>query len=204
MAIHLLRDLENLKKELLTVGSLVEEATNKAILALVDRRPDLADDVCRGDLIVEEQELRVEDECLKILALHQPVAADLRYVVAMLKVNNDLERVGDLAGNIAARAKDLAAADPVPVPSEITTMSDHAQRMLRDCLTMRWSSPTASWRAGCIRKMSWWTRSTNRPSTCSKPACANSRRAFLRRSSCFRYPDTSSASPTLPPTLPRT
>lgn len=134
MAIHLLRDLESLKKELLTVGSLVEEATSKAILALVDRRPDLADEVRHGDRIVDEQELRVEDECLKILALHQPVAADLRYVVAMLKVNNDLERVGDLAGNIASRAKELAKAGTVPVPSQITQMSDHAQRMLRDSL----------------------------------------------------------------------
>ncbi len=134
MAIHLLRDLESLKKELLTVGSLVEEATNKAILALVDRRPDLADEVRHGDRIVDEQELRVEDECLKILALHQPVAADLRYVVAMLKVNNDLERVGDLAGNIAARAKELTKGEPVSVPSEITRMSDVTQRMLRDCL----------------------------------------------------------------------
>lgn len=134
MAIHLLRDLEQLKRELLAVGSLVEEAVHNAIIALVERREDLAAEVRRGDRKVDEQELRVEDECLKVLALHQPVAIDLRYVVAMLKVNNDLERVGDLAGNIAGRAIALARADTVTVPSEIVEMSDRVEGMLRDCL----------------------------------------------------------------------
>jgi len=134
VAIHLLRDLENLKRELLTVGSLVEDATNKAILALVDRRPELAEEVRVGDRVVDKQEVHVEDVCLKILALHQPVATDLRFVVAVLKVNNDLERVGDLAGNIASRARDLASGEPVPVPAEINEMSTRVRAMLCDCL----------------------------------------------------------------------
>ncbi|RMH22454.1 MAG: phosphate transport system regulatory protein PhoU [Acidobacteria bacterium] len=134
MPTHLLRDLERLKKEILTVGSLVEEATNKAILALVDRRTELAEEVREGDRLVDEREVQVEEECMKILALHQPVAADLRFVVAMLKVNNDLERVGDLADNIAARALSLAAGEPLSVPPEIVDMSAKVQAMLRDSL----------------------------------------------------------------------
>jgi phosphate transport system protein len=76
----------------------------------------------------------VEEECLKVLALHQPVAADLRFVVAVLKVNNDLERVGDLAGNIASRAKFFVDHPTVAVPEEITTMADAARAMLRHSL----------------------------------------------------------------------
>ncbi len=134
MARHLLRDLEALKKDLLTIGSLVEDATNKAILALVDRRVDLAEAVLRSDREVDEREVRLEDACLKVLALHQPVAADLCFVVIVLKVNNDLERVGDLAGNIAERAISIAQPDPIAVPPEISTMTRKVQVMLRDSL----------------------------------------------------------------------
>ena len=142
MATHLLRDLEQLKKQLLGVGSLVEEAVHKAIVALVERRADLAEEVRRGDRKIDDEELQVEDECLKILALHQPVASDLRYVVAILKVNNDLERMGDLAGNIASRAKVLATGDPIPVPNEILEMGEHVERMLRDALNAMVESDT--------------------------------------------------------------
>ncbi|MEM8996335.1 MAG: phosphate signaling complex protein PhoU [Acidobacteriota bacterium] len=134
MAIHLLRDLEKLKKEILLVGSMVEEATEKAVLALRDRRADLAEEVNAGDKQVDDQEIKVEEECLKLLALHQPVANDLRFVVAALKVNNDLERVGDLAGNLADRVLFLADREPVPVPDEILTMADRVPLMLRRSL----------------------------------------------------------------------
>jgi phosphate transport system protein len=134
MAIHLLRDLEKLKKEILLLGSLVEQALDKSIVALFDRRPPLAEEVKRGDREVDQREIRVEEECLKILALHQPVANDLRFVVAIMKVNNDLERVGDLAGNLAERAMDLAAQEPISFPDEIVAMSQIVPRMLRESL----------------------------------------------------------------------
>ena len=134
MAVHLIRDLENLKKEILLLGGMVEEATENAILALTDRRPELAEKVLQGDKVVDAKEVQIEEECLKVLALHQPVAADLRYVVAMMKVNNDLERVGDLAKNIAERAVSLAEAEPVSVPQGITNMADDVRGMLRDSL----------------------------------------------------------------------
>jgi len=135
MAIHLLRDLDQLKKEILLLGAMVEEATHKAILTVVDHRAELAEEVIRGDREVDDREVRVEDECLKVLALHQPVANDLRFVLAVLKVNNDLERVGDLARNIAERGRDLAGLpEKVAVPVEIRTMSERVRRMLRDSL----------------------------------------------------------------------
>jgi phosphate transport system protein len=134
MAIHMHRDLEKLKKEILLLGSMAEDATTKAILALTDRRPELAGEVIEGDAEIDRKEVQVEEECLKILALHQPVANDLRFVVAAMKVNNDLERVGDLADNIAARARSLCESDPVPVPAEITEMADGVRAMLRESL----------------------------------------------------------------------
>lgn len=135
MAIHLLRDLDKLKKEILLLGAMVEEATHKAILTVVDHRAELAEEVIRGDREVDDREVQVEDECLKVLALHQPVANDLRFVLAVLKVNNDLERMGDLARNIAERGRDLAGLpEKVAVPAEIRTMAERVRRMLRDSL----------------------------------------------------------------------
>ena len=84
MAKHMNRDLENLKKELLLVGSLVEGSTNKAILALTDRRPELADEVIELDHDIDDKEVHVEEECLKLLALHQPVAIDLRFLMVVV------------------------------------------------------------------------------------------------------------------------
>ena len=134
MAIHLIRDLENLKKELLLVGSMVEDATNKALHALTDRRPELAEEVIQGDRLIDDKEVEVEEDCLKLLALHQPVATDLRFVIALMKVNNDLERVGDLAGNIASRAKFFAENAHIAFPEQIPTMADSTRTMLRESL----------------------------------------------------------------------
>lgn len=131
-----MRDLEELKKEILILGSMVEEATNKAIASLVNRRPELIDEVIDGDRIIDEKELKVEDTCLKILALHQPVAGDLRFIIAVLKVNSYLERMGDLATNIAKRAKYLSHHDPLPspFPEDLTRMAEGVKLMVRECL----------------------------------------------------------------------
>jgi len=134
MRTHLQRDLERLTQKLLAVGAMVEEAFRNAMEALTERRSDLAESVIRGDELIDDREVDVEEDCLKVLALHAPVAADLRRVVAFLKLNNDLERVGDLAKNIAERAASLAASDPIDIPSEIPEMAETVQGMLRDCL----------------------------------------------------------------------
>jgi phosphate transport system protein len=134
MPIHFHRDKEHLKRELLELGMLVEEATIKAIRALVDRHLELAEEVMMGDDRVDEKEVRVEEECLKVLALHQPVANDLRFIVALMKVNNDLERMGDIAVNIAERAAYIAVHDPLDVQLDFRSMADAVQRMVRDSL----------------------------------------------------------------------
>ena len=129
MAKHLQRDLEGLKREILAVGTLVEEATHGALRAVLDRRAELAEEVIARDALIDEKEVAVEDECLKILALHQPVAADLRFVVAVLKVNNDLERMGDLATNIAKRTRHVLLQGPSLV--DFTLMGEHVTEMLQ-------------------------------------------------------------------------
>ena len=134
MTKHLLRDLEHLKKQLLLVGALVEGAILKATTALLERRPELASEVLRGDDAIDAREVMVEEECLKILALHQPVAIDLRYIITVLKVNNDLERMGDLAGNIAGRAADLLKHEPIRFPPEFAVMVETVRRMVHESL----------------------------------------------------------------------
>ena len=115
MSLHLQRDLEALKKEVLQLGNLVESAINAAILALNNRETELADRVMQYEKEINDKEVHIEEECLKILALHQPVAVDLRFIVVVLKVNNDLERMGDFAKNIAKRAIFLATQIPIPI-----------------------------------------------------------------------------------------
>ena len=134
MSIHLQKDLEHLDKELLILSSMVEDATNRAMLALVDRRLDLARQVMREDDRINHREVLIEEECLKMLALHQPVAADLRFIVAVLKVNNDLERMGDLAVNIAERAAYLATQEPLQVSLDFPKMAEGVRDMVRKSL----------------------------------------------------------------------
>ena len=149
MSKHLLTDLDRVKKQVLAMGALVEEATQRAIAALTERRPDLAREVLAGDDAIDEKELEVEDACMKILALHQPVAGDLRYVIAVMKVNNDLERMGDLAQNIAERAVFLASQEPLGVDLPFTDMTECVQRMVSEALDALVERDTARARAVC-------------------------------------------------------
>ncbi|VAX39576.1 Phosphate transport system regulatory protein PhoU [hydrothermal vent metagenome] len=134
MSKHLQRDLEHLKKELLSIASMVEVALNKAIPALIDRRLDLAEEVIQSDNIIDEKEVLVEEECLKILALHQPVAVDLRFIISVLKVTNDLERMGDLCVNIAERSLYLSSHPPLDIILDFPAMTEGVQDMVRKSL----------------------------------------------------------------------
>ena len=134
MTKHIERQIENLKERILRLGTLVEEAISKSITALINRETALAQRVMANDAEIDAMEVEVEEECLKILALYQPVAADLRFVVAVLKINNDLERMGDLARNIAKRVTQLEGGDPYDLPPEIRMMATQAQEMVRQCL----------------------------------------------------------------------
>ena len=132
--IHLSRDMDLLKRRILSMGALVEAATDKAITALLERRPILAEEVLVGDEKIDDREVQVEEDCLKVLALHQPFAQDLRFIVTVLKVNNDLERMGDLAVGIAERAAFLTGEPSLNLPLSLPEMAECVRSMVRDAL----------------------------------------------------------------------
>jgi phosphate transport system protein len=134
MSKHLQRDLEYLQRDLLALAASVEEAIHKAIRALQRREADPAEEVIAGDAQIDQEENHIEEECLKILALHQPVAVDLRRIAAALKINTDLERMADLAEDIADRALHLARLPVVPIPEKLQRMTDLATSMVRQSL----------------------------------------------------------------------
>ena len=119
---------------MLALRTLVEERVADATRALELRDSDLAANVIAGDNQIDDVEVEVEEECLKILALHQPVASDLRFIVAALKINNDLERVGDLAVNIAERTQYIASQPPANLALDFSTMAAKARTMLKRAL----------------------------------------------------------------------
>ncbi len=130
-------ELDKLKKQLLALCAVVEEAVQQATRALETGDLELAHKVLVTDDQVNDAEVELEEECLKVLALHQPVAIDLRYIVAVLKINNDLERIGDLAANVAERAIALANEETIVVPFDVNGMAKKTQTMLKsslDCL----------------------------------------------------------------------
>ena len=131
---HLQEELEILKTRLLEMGGLAEERVRHSVQGLADRDFGLIDAVLAGDEPVNQLHIEIDDRVLKLLALHQPVAADLRAVMAAIKINTDLERVGDLAVNIAEAAKRYAMHPPVKKLIDIPRMADIAQAMLRDAL----------------------------------------------------------------------
>lgn len=134
MTTHLQREIDRLKKEILFMGAEVESALRKAVEALITRNSKLAEEVIKSDEEMDQLEVEIEEECLKILALHQPVAIDLRYVIAILKINNDLERIGDLGVNIAERAVYLSSHAPIDLPLDFRGMAEMAQLMLKRSL----------------------------------------------------------------------
>ena len=134
MPVHLKREIDNLKKKILQLGARVEESLSKAVRSFRERDAEMAADVIEKDHLVDALEVEIEEDCLKILALYQPVAIDLRFLVAVLKINNDLERIGDLSVNIAERARTMARKKRLPIPSELQKMQEHAQAMLGESL----------------------------------------------------------------------
>jgi phosphate transport system protein len=130
MAIHMLREVEKLKKMFLAVAALVEENLRDSVKAAIERDRSLAMRVIEKDNDIDREEVAVEEECLKLLALYQPVANDLRYIVAILKINHDMERVGDLAVNIAERAIILSENGIVERDFGLRDMAARVQAML--------------------------------------------------------------------------
>ncbi len=135
MAIHLHREIERLKKKLLAMSGQVQEATAQAMRALNSRDVQLAEKIIQADNAIDRLELEIEEDCLKILALYNPVAQDLRFVVAVLKINNDLERMADQAVNIAERAQFLALQEKCEIPADLSTLAKIIQEMLENTFT---------------------------------------------------------------------
>lgn len=134
MAKHLQRDLDDLQRDLLGLAGLVEAAIHKAIQALQDRDVALAREVIAGDSQIDQEENNIDEKCLKMLALHQPVAVDLRRIIAAMMINTDLERMGDLAEEIAERAIHLARPPLLPIPDRLQHMTDLTTMMVRQSL----------------------------------------------------------------------
>jgi phosphate transport system protein len=134
MSKHLVRDLENLQRQILTMAGYVEEAIYKSIQALQDHDKVIAQEVIAADDKVDELDNVVTEECLKLLALHQPVAIDLRRIATVFMITTDLERMGDLATDIAERAIILATPHAIPIPDKLPRMTDLTTAMVRQSL----------------------------------------------------------------------
>jgi len=125
-------EIDRLRKKILHLTAMVEESLQSAVQSVIDRDNTFADDVIVNDQKIDQYEVEVEEECLKILTLHQPVAADLRYVVGVLKINNDLERIGDLAVNIVKRNQQVSKQSVANVPFDLPEMLKKTLRMVGD------------------------------------------------------------------------
>jgi phosphate transport system protein len=134
MAIHLHRDLDKLQQDLLALASLVEETVQKAVRALQTADLDLARVVIDTDPRIDAEDNLIHENCLKILALHQPVARDLRRIVAAMQITTDLERMGDLAEDIAKRALQMGVAGKIIIPDKLLKMADLTTTMVKQVL----------------------------------------------------------------------
>jgi phosphate transport system protein len=151
MSVHLLKDIERLKKDLLSLCALVENQVEKSVRAFLERDDQLAREVINRDDEIDDREIEIEEECLKTLALHQPVAIDLRMTIAILKMNSDLERIGDLAVNIARKAVAVASEPPLETDFDIAGMSLKTQAMLRGSIDSLIQMNVALARQVCLR-----------------------------------------------------
>ena len=131
MTKHFIRELDKMKKMILSLGAMAEERLHMAVKAVKDKNVFIAEKIIKSDYELDEMEVEIEEECLKILALHQPVAMDLRFIVAMIKINNDLERIGDEAVNIAQRVEIIAKWDEPKMVFDYTEMAEKTQKMLK-------------------------------------------------------------------------
>jgi len=127
-------ELRSLKQQILTMGRLVDAHVGEAVRALLERDPQLARRVVDADRAVNQMELSIDEQCIRTLALYQPAASDLRFIAAALKIVTDLERIGDLAVNMAERAELLAAEVALPAVEALPGLAAAARKMLEDVL----------------------------------------------------------------------
>jgi phosphate transport system protein len=131
---HFHRELQKLKKRILSLGAMVEERVYMATKAIENNDSDLADKIIKSDYEIDEMEVDIEEECLKILALYQPVAVDLRFITAVIKINNDLERIADEAVNIARGVKYIAKGEKLHFDFDFYLMAEKTEAMVKKSL----------------------------------------------------------------------
>ena len=151
---HFAQELEELKGRLLTMGGLAEERLRTAMRALVDRNHELLADVIAGDSRIDDLQIEIDNRCFTLIALYQPVAIDLRTVVSVLKINTDLERVGDFAVNIGEVAQRYLLHPPVKPLIDLPRMGELALKMLREALDA-FVSRDVSLAQGVLRQDDW-------------------------------------------------
>lgn len=134
MPTHLHREMEYLNRAALEMSAHVERNVLDAARAFLERDPELARSVIAADAAIDSMEVELSEECLKTLALYQPVAGDLRFIFSLAKISGILERIGDLAENLARKGRSLAKMDPVAVPPEFAGMAERARLMLKDSI----------------------------------------------------------------------
>jgi phosphate transport system protein len=130
MSYHLQKEIAALKEKIIYMGTEVEDRVYRATLSLINRNEQMAQAVLAGDHEIDLLEVTIEEDCLKLLALHQPVANDLRFIISVLKINNDLERVGDLAVGIAERSIFLIDQPSIAIPFDMSAMMNTVESML--------------------------------------------------------------------------
>ena len=134
MAKHLEKELERLKKLIYALSARVDESLELAVKSIQEKDVELALQVIENDRIIDELEVEVEEECLKTLALYQPVAIDLRFIIAVMKMNNDFERIGDLAADIAKNGMAINEASKPKIPLDLHQMSYLVKAIVRKSL----------------------------------------------------------------------
>lgn len=151
MSIHLIKEIDKLRKLALRLAGIVEENLIKAVALIEQKNTERLYELKQADETIDVLEVEVEEECLKVLALHQPVATDLRYIICILKMNNDLERIGDLAVNIAKKACRLSMSIESEYLKELYSMGIQATEMVHDSLTTLINSDVDLAREVCVR-----------------------------------------------------
>ncbi|MCK4518639.1 MAG: phosphate signaling complex protein PhoU [Candidatus Omnitrophica bacterium] len=131
---HFDEELSGLKSQLLKMSALVEEAISRSVKALVERKAELVEEVIKSDEVINMLEIEIDELCLKLLALYQPAAVDLRFVCSAMKINNELERIGDQAVNIAERAREVIKEPLLKPLIDIPRMGLLAQKMVKDAI----------------------------------------------------------------------
>ena len=134
MPLHLHRDIEKLQFKVSRLGDMVEKSLHSSVQAFLTNNSDLAQKAIKTDVEIDELEVEIEEDCLKLLALHKPVAADLRYIISILKLNNDLERIGDLTVKIAKKIMPIEKRDNINADQDLNEMADLVKQMLKTSL----------------------------------------------------------------------